>query len=617
MSLISELKRRNVLRVAAAYVGLAWLVVQVLDSLAPMFGVSDATARTIVILLAIGFIPVVVIAWLFELTPDGLKRDRDVDHDSAERRGAAKRLDRVVIAVLSLAVVFFAIDKFVLDPARDAELVSEAVEQARDEALLESYGDRSIAVLPFVDASTDGDQAYMADGVAEEIINLLSTIRDIRVISRSSAFAFKGKQVSLAEIAERLDVRYIMDGSVRRAGDRLRISAQMIDPRTDTALWSENYDRPFGDVFAIQDEIAAQVVDQLEVELTGVMPTSRVVDPEAYALYLQARDLVNMQNWTATQEAEKLLEQSLAIDDQNPTAWLLYWRINGQKIGFDGWTWPEWALETRHAVEMALKVDPNHRKAQAYLARLSYAAMSTFEGEAVATAYAMSLDPLDLEFNAGTGGYLRSIGFVERAIPYYLYATERDPLSAPYWRGLMATYLQAGKPKEGLEAFGQLSAIVGSVGGFWNKGLLHLLDGDPEAALAAFTVWRESQPESAHGLHGLVLAHNALGNTAERDAALAQLEEAAPDSLLVMSAYAWLGRVDDAMGILDATLNPPREFGPSPLRSNILLPGLDDHPRLPEMLARQGTSDEQMASWRLDELFPGPGLPPTIPVDPP
>lgn len=617
MSLISELRRRNVIRAAMAYVALAWLVVQVLDSLAPLFGIGEGTARLIVILMVIGLVPVVVVSWLFELTPEGFKREGEVDHDATASRASARRLDRVIIGVLSVAVVYFAVDKFVVDPARDARLVTEAVEQARDEVLLESYGERSIAVLPFVDASTDGDQEYMADGVAEEIINLLSTIRDIRVISRSSSFAFKGQQTSLAEVAQRLNVRYIMDGSVRRAGDRLRISAQMIDPRTDTALWSENYDRPFGDVFAIQDEIAAMVVDKLEIELTDAMPTRRVVDAEAYALYLRARELVNLQNWTATQEAEELLEQSLAIDDQHPEAWLLYWRLNSQKIGFAGWTWPEWALETRHAVEMALKVDPTHTRARAYLARLSFAAMSTFEGEAQATAYGMSLEPLDLEFNAAVGSYLRSIGYPDHAIPYFRYASERDPLSAAYWRGLMSSYLHSRKAKEGLEAFRRLNDIVGNVGGFWNKGVLHLLDGDPDAALAAFTAWREAQPESPHGLHGLVLAHNALGNEDARDGALAELEREAPESVLLISAYAWLGRADEAMDIIESTMNPPRDFGPVPLRSNALLPGLDEHPRWQELLVRQGTADDQVASWRLDELFPGPGLPPTIPVSPP
>ena len=210
MSLISELKRRNVLRVAAAYVALAWLVVQVLDSLAPMFGISDETARLIVILMAIGLVPALVVSWLFELTPEGFKREGEVDHASADGRAAAKRLDRVIIGVLALAVVYFAVDKFVLDPARDVEIAEAAAEQARDEALVSSFGDRSIAILPFADRSPGLDQQYFSDGIAEEIINLLSRVREIRVISRSSSFAFKGQDLSLAEIAARLDVRYVM-----------------------------------------------------------------------------------------------------------------------------------------------------------------------------------------------------------------------------------------------------------------------------------------------------------------------------------------------------------------------------------------------------------------------
>ena len=214
-------------------------------------------------------------------------REGDVDHEAPASRDSARRLDRIIIGVLAVAVVYFAVDKFVFDPARDAEIVEEAAEQARDEALLGSFGDRSIAVMPFA---------------------------DLRVISRSSAFSFKGQGLPVGEIAERLNVRYVMEGSVRRAGDALRITAQMIDARTDTQLWSENFDRQFGDIFAIQDEIAAEVVGKLEIELTGAMPSSTVVDPEAYALYLQAKEQLNLQTSTAAQQAERLLEQSLAID---------------------------------------------------------------------------------------------------------------------------------------------------------------------------------------------------------------------------------------------------------------------------------------------------------------
>ena len=188
MSFIAELKRRNVIRVATGYVALAWLVVQVLDSLSPIFGVSDGAARLIVIVLAIGFIPALIVAWVFELTPDGLKREGEVDHSSQSSLASAKKLDRTVIIVLAIAVVYFAFDKFILDPARDTEIAQEAGQQARDTALISSYGEHSIAVMPFSDLSAAKDQEYFSDGIAEEIINLLSRIRNLRVIARSSAF---------------------------------------------------------------------------------------------------------------------------------------------------------------------------------------------------------------------------------------------------------------------------------------------------------------------------------------------------------------------------------------------------------------------------------------------
>ena len=614
---MSELKRRNVLRVAAAYLALAWLGVQVLDTLAPLFGLGEAVARLIVIVMAIGLVPVLVVSWLFELTPEGIRRERDVDHELPAHRDAARRLDRVIIGVLGVAVVYFAVDKFVLDPARDEEIASQAAEQARDAALLGSFGDRSIAVMPFADLSPSGDQEYFSDGVAEEIINLLSTIREIRVISRSSAFSFKGKSVPLSEIAERLDVRYIMEGSVRRAGDRLRITAQMIDARTDTQLWSQNFDRSFGDVFAIQDEIAAEVVDKLAVELSGEMPTSRAVDPEAYALYLQAKAQLNLQTRQSNHEAEALLEQSLTIDDQHTAAWLLYWDIYGAKVFFDGWTWPEFALQSREAVETALEIDPDNVTAKAYLARLQLNAMSTWAGEARALAYGMSLDSLNVEFNVAVGRFLRTLGLAERAVPYYDYATQRDPLTAGLWRGKMITNLHAGRFKEALEANTRLREIVGNVGGLWYRGRMYLGLGDLDNALACFEEWAAGNPESSISFLGLILVHAELGNDGIVAENLAKLEQADDDVELLAAAYARLGRLEEALDLLEAHIAPPREFGPLGMRQDPLYENLREHPRFAKLLRQQGTAEDQTAAIGIDGLFPGPGLPPTVPVEAP
>jgi len=302
MSLIRELRRRNVFRVAAAYVVASWLLIQVAETIFPLFGYGDTPARIVVVVLAIGLIPALIFAWAFELTPEGLKKESEVDRSQSIAPHTGKKLDRMIMVVLALALGYFAFDKFVLTPQREAaqqqqtvEQLASATEQARQqgrtEALVESYGDQSIAVLPFTDMSSAKDQEYMSDGLAEELLNLLAKLPQLWVISRSSAFSFKGKDIAIPEIARQLNVAHILEGSVRKSGNTLRITAQLIEARSDTHLWSETWDRPLDDIFAIQDEIAATVVEQLKVTLLGAVPQVQETDPEAYALNLQVRHL--------------------------------------------------------------------------------------------------------------------------------------------------------------------------------------------------------------------------------------------------------------------------------------------------------------------------------------
>ncbi|MBT8039573.1 MAG: hypothetical protein KJN78_04995, partial [Gammaproteobacteria bacterium] len=242
MTLFSELKRRNVFRVATAYVVAAWLLIQVVETILPAFGYGDFVLRLVVIVLVISFVPTLVCSWVFEITPEGLKREVDVVREESITRFTGKKIDRTIMVLLALALGYFAFDKFVLEPARVAEIVEETAQQARSEALVESYADQSIAVLPFVNMSGDPEQEYFSEGIAEELLNLLARIPELRVISRSSAFIFKGKDIDIPAIAEKLDVAHILQGSVRKAGDQVRITVQLIDAHTDTHLWSDSYD---------------------------------------------------------------------------------------------------------------------------------------------------------------------------------------------------------------------------------------------------------------------------------------------------------------------------------------------------------------------------------------
>ena len=319
MSFLNELKRRNVLRVGAAYVVSSWLLIQVAETIFPLFGYGDTPARLIVIVLGIAFIPSMILAWVFEITPEGLKKDADVDRGQLTTRTAGKKLDRIILVVLAVALGYFAFDKFILDPARDAELVEETTQKVRTDVLVESYGDKSIAVLPFVNMSSDPEQEYFSDGISEELLNVLAKVPGLRVISRSSAFSFKGKDIAIPMVAEQLNVAHVLEGSVRKSGNRVRITAQLIEARSDTHLWSETFDRELDDIFAVQDEIAAIIVAMLKVELAlvdgeTVQPTViKAANSGAYDAYLRGRELV-YQRSNLDQAAEHL-ERSLRLDN--------------------------------------------------------------------------------------------------------------------------------------------------------------------------------------------------------------------------------------------------------------------------------------------------------------
>jgi len=258
MSFLAELRRRNVIRMAGLYLVGAWLITQVSSTVLPMFDAPAWLPRSIVILLAIGFVPALVFAWIFELTPQGLKRDAEVKPEESIAPQTGRRMDRMIIAVLICALVYFAFDKFVLAPRREVADVAVASAAASAAA---SATKKSIAVLPFVNMSGDARNDYFSDGITEEILNALAQIPDLKVAARTSAFAFKGKDQDLRKVGEILDVASVLEGSVQRAGDDVRITAQLIDTHTGFHLWSEKDDRKLANIFAVEDEISKSIAD--------------------------------------------------------------------------------------------------------------------------------------------------------------------------------------------------------------------------------------------------------------------------------------------------------------------------------------------------------------------
>jgi TolB-like protein/catechol 2,3-dioxygenase-like lactoylglutathione lyase family enzyme len=298
MSLFAELKRRNVLRVAAAYVAVSWLLIQVVETLFPVFGLSDAAIRTVVIVLAIGFVPAIVVAWAFELTPEGFVRDSDVDRNSPLVRARARRLDRIVMVALALAVGYFAFDKFMLEPARDEALAEAAKQEGRAEAAQQdrATGQPVVAVLPFTAVTDTEDSAFFAAGVHDDLLTKLAQQPAMLVVSRTSVMKYAEVEHNILEIGAALGADAILEGGVQSAGDRIRINAQLIDAQTDEHLWAETYDRELttASIFDIQDDIAHAIAEAMHVTLVesagSPIPTDNMPAYRAYHEALAVRD---------------------------------------------------------------------------------------------------------------------------------------------------------------------------------------------------------------------------------------------------------------------------------------------------------------------------------------
>ena len=601
MSLFAELQRRNVVRVVLAYLAGAWLLIQIADTVFPAYGAPDSALTILITLLVIGLIPAVVISWAFELTPEGLKRDSQVVPDESTAPRTARRLDRIIMIVLALAIGFFAFDKFVIDPARDAALEQEAEERGRAEAFLESYGNNSIAVLPFVDMSPDGDQAYLSDGVAEEILNLLAKLRDLRVISRSSAFRYRG-DVHIPTVAEELNVSYVLEGSLRMAGDALRITAQLIDARSDTHVWSETYDRRLDDVFAIQDEIAQAIVDELHIRLSGGVPRSRQTDPETYALYLQAKHIVDTLQHRVD-EAEALLQQALDRDPYYLPALILivkatYW-IAGEDEG-SRYTHEQGATLIRGYVDRALAIDPTDSAALAHRSWMAFLYRNDLETAADYINRALQYDPAN-EWALYVAMVISlRIGRNEAAIDFAKAGLARDPLCSGCLYNLMKAAFRSGRYEEALTASERRMRVA--TGGKISRGDIYLFQGDAGKALEFYD---KQQEDRVGWLRSRVLAFHALQEFDKRDDALSQLlvSQEAGACREIAEAHAWLGNVDQAFACLDLYLDPRHPAYVDRATSIVwdpFLENLHDDPRWSELRENAGLDEERLSKIRIE-----------------
>jgi TolB-like protein len=433
VSFFDELKRRNVIRMAGLYLVGAWLIVQVTGTLLPMFDAPAWVSRSIVTIVALGFLPALVFAWVFELTPEGIKRDAEVPPEESIAPLTARRMDRMIIVVLVLALGYFGFDKFVLAPHRNDALVAAATKAATTTTATPNADAHSIAVLPFVNMSGDEANKYFSDGISEEILNVLARTPDLHVAARTSSFSFQGKNVEVPEIALALNVRMVLEGSVRKQDDRVRITAQLIDAKTGFHVWSQTYDRQLQDIFAIQDEIAKAIGDELEVKIDsaqeGGKTSTGTENLVAYDLYLRGIALWQERREDALWQAIDLFEKATAADPKFAAGYA------GQALAFAivgdysaRMPYEEATARARDFAERTLSLDPTLPESYAALGSVAAKELRRTTADAL-LGRSITLRPSFATAYQWRGSQLMSNGDLEGGLALIERATALDPRS--------------------------------------------------------------------------------------------------------------------------------------------------------------------------------------------
>jgi TolB-like protein len=433
--LFEELKRRNVFKVGTAYVVLAWVLAQITDVFLEPFGAPDWVIKTILLVLMAGFPLALFFAWAFEMTPEGIKKEKDVDRTQSITQETGQKLNLAIIFILVVALGYFAFDKFALAPQRDAELL-KATENTQAAPAETVSTEKSIAVLPFVNMSDDAGNEYFSDGISEEILNSLARVKELKVAGRTSSFAFKGKNQDLRQIGDALGVEHILEGSVRKAGTKVRITAQLIQVEDGFHLWSDTYDRELDDVFAIQDEIATAILIQLKAHLLDgeqIVISTPAVNSEAYDLYLLARQRIYERSRPTLEAAADLLDKAIAIDPDYAPAYAQR-GITALLLSEDDYgTLPEEQSQTQAKLylDQALRLDPQQPEALAGLG-LYYSNIPGKTTESIETLEkALTINPNLINASNWLQSAYAAAGRLVEQLEVLEQMAERDPLYRP------------------------------------------------------------------------------------------------------------------------------------------------------------------------------------------
>ncbi len=578
---IRQLRKRKVAQWVLGYTAVAWALLQGVGLLAGTYGWSAVPMRVGVALAVLGFFLTLVIAWF-----------------QGER--GQQKVTRVEVMLIAILVIVGG--AWLWQTVRTtSEAVASVATQGTDIPTIEK--DPSIAVLPLENLSSDKQQQYFSDGISEELLNVLNKVPELRVIARTSSFAFKGQDLPVPEIARRLHVASILQGSVRKAGSRVRIAVQLVRATDGAQLWSENYDRNLDDIFQVQDEIAASVVDQLKIKLLKA-PTVTPVDPRVYALVLQAQALLDQQSKEGRAQALLVFKQALSIAPNEARAWAGLGRVYINQSIYSEMPPADAAKLAREALDKALRIDPRNVIAITGLARL--AADFDFDAQAAAdyNKRALQIEPNNLVAINTLGILLSNVGRFEDALPLYDYRVAHDPANPTAYNNRGITRYYARQWDAAIDDFRTALRLSPAFVGARNGIAVSLLVGKGDAAGALREI--AGEPDEASRLQVRALAFHALGRTKESNAALQGLIRAYGDQqpTLVALAYAYRVDRDAAFQWLDkaAELHDPAATS---VAFDVLTDSLRDDPRWLPFLRQIGYAPDQLAKIRIDVPKPG------------
>ncbi len=557
MSLFQELKRRNVFKVAIAYIVVSWLVAQVLQLVFESFGTPDWVMKTVLVLMAMGLLFALFFAWAFELTPEGLKRESEVDRSQSIAPQTGKKLNYTIFFVMALAIAYFAYDNFMLrqspGPLPEKSVAQTAEEGPAGKALGET--DKSVAVLPFVDMSPEKDQEYFTDGLTENLLNALAQLRELKVAGRTSSFAFKNRNEDLRSIGEQLGVAHLLEGSVQKSGERVRITAQLINAGDGYHLWSETYDRTLEDIFAVQDEIADEVARAMQVALLG---KEKVAEPSAsskdaaaaYNDYLKGLYELNQQNMESNERAVVYFRRAIEEDPNLALAWAGLAMSLDYITGFGDGDFKAGFEEARASAMRALEINPDLPEGHLALAGIQQALDWDWEAAEASLNRALALRPGDAEIRGELARLKDSRGKTEEAFSEYQLVVQQDPLDLRAQLALASAYARRGRYDEAGKILDEVQQKDPSRPVLqWYKGTLNLRQGLYQSALEEYS----TEIFDFLKFTGQAISYHHLQQKDESVAALQTLISTTGESASYQIAmvYAQWGDADNAMTWLE------------------------------------------------------------------